>query len=431
MVFSVKLIKRIISATVQHRTWLLISFVVIVIGVGSYAVFKSQPTKYTYITQPVQQGTLINDVTGTGNLTYAQSSVVNSQVSGTISGIDVQPGQMVTVGEPLFNIQNNSLKATADKLYATYLQDKQAISNDEALIMQDENNLNNDNASVVIDQSPTATLSQQQSLVTAEQQQNVARQQLTTAQLALTADQSTERADWAAYEVQLTTIAEANITAPINGLVVSVNISPGQYVSGSSGSASAANNPEMLIVNPSSLEAGITLNEVDAVKVQPGQTVQLSFNAIPNLNLTGTVASVNPIGTVTQGVVTYNVIVALSTSNPQLKSGMSVTANITTEAKNNVISVPSTAIKTNSSGQQYVQLLENAKPVNVNITTGIVTNNGTEVTSGLKAGELVITQTISNKPPKSLSQVNGGNLLKLNGGGGFRGGGAKARAGKP
>ncbi len=425
-----QLAKRTISLASSHRALLTIGFVVVIIGTGSYLAFSPSSVKYTYITQPVQQGTLINDVSGTGNLIYGQSSVINSQVSGTVTNINVQPGHMVTAGESLFNVQNSSLLATADKLYATYLQDKQAVSNDETSITQDENNLNNDNATVAADQSPTATPSQQQSLATAVQQQTVAVQQLTTARLALAADQATEQADWAAYSVQLTTIDESNITAPINGLVVSVNISPGQYVSGSAGSAAAANNPEILIVSPSSLEAAITLNEVDAVKVQPGQTVQLSFNAIPGLNLTGTVASVNPVGTITQGVVTYNVVVTLSTLNAQLKSGMSLTANITTEAKNNVISVPSIAIKTNSSGKQYVQLLENAKPVNVYIQTGLVTNNGTQVTSGLKVGELVITQTISSQPPQSLNQASGSSLLKLNGGGGGKGGGAKARAGK-
>jgi len=425
-------LKRILSLIAKHRSLLIIGSIVIIIGIGVYAVLNPQPIKYRYITQPAEQGTLINDVVGTGNLTYAQSSDVNSQVSGTVSNITVQAGQMVTAGQPLFSILNNGLAAATDKLYASYLQDKQAVSSDQTLIIQEQNSLNNDNANVANDQASTATPSQQQSLATAEQQQIVARQQLSTAQLALTADQATERADWASYSAQLTTDNEANVTAPISGLVVNINISPGQYVSGSTGSAAAANNPDMLIVNPSSLEAAITLNEVDAVKVQSGQNAQLTFNAIPGLNLTGTVSSVNPIGTITQGVVTYNVVVALSASNQQLKSGMSVTANITTEAKNNVISIPSTAIKNNSSGE-YVQVLQNNKPVNVNIQTGIVTNNGTEVTSGIKAGELIITQTLSSKLPKSLNSLQGGsNLLKLSGGGGRGGGGggAKTHAGK-
>ncbi len=425
-----KTVKKMLGIAAKHRILITAGTIIFIIGLGIYAVLNPQPAKYTYITQPVQEGTLINDVSGTGNLAYAQSSAVNSQVSGTVSAINVSQGDTVTAGESLFSISNPSLSDTADKLYATYLKDKSSVSGDQTLIIQDQNNLNNDNASIATDQQPTASPSQQQALANAQQQQAVDSRQLATAQLALTADLANELADWSAYSTQLTTINEENVVSPINGMVASINVAPGQNVSGSAGGAAAANNPEILIVSPSSLDASITLNEVDAVKVQTGQTVQLSFNAIPGLSLTGTVASISPLGTISQGVVTYSATVALSVANPQLKSGMSVSANITTEAKNNVISVPSTAIKTNSSGGQYVQILSKGKPLNVDVQTGIVTNNGTEITHGLSVGEAVITQTISSKLPKSLSSpLNGSNLLKLNGGGSGRGG-AKAHAGK-
>ena len=424
-----KTAKRIISLIFHHQTWWVGGLIIIIIGVGGYIVFRPQPVKYTYITQPVQRGTLINNVLGTGNLIYTQSLAVNSQVNGTISSINVHQGQTVKAGQVLFNVKNNSLTAIADKLYASYLQDKQAISNDETSIIQDQYNLNNATANLTADQQPTATPSQQQSIGLARQQQEVAKQQLNTAQLTLAADQANEQADWQTYLTQLETISKTNIKAPINGIIANINISPNQYISGSSGNASSVNNPEILIVNPSSLKASITLNEVDAVKVKTGQNVTLSFNALPNLSLTGIVSSINPVGNITQGVVTYNLIVTPSILNPQLKSGMSLTANITTEKINNVISVPSTAIKSNHTGE-YVQILVNGKPIKVNVKTGLITNNGTEITSGLKSGEKVITQIISNKPSKSLNSLqSSGNLLKLNGGSGGRGG-AKVRAGK-
>ena len=416
------LLKKIVRWCLVYKSRLLIG-AVIVIGGGliGYFLFRPQSVKYTYITQPVQKGTLINDVTGTGNLEYAQSSVVNSQVSGYVTSMDVQQGQTVKAGEKLYQVQNSSLTAQADKYYAAYLQDKQVVSNDQTTITQDQNNLNNLNATVAADQQPTATPSQQQSLNTAKQQQTVARQQLNTAQLALAADQANENADWAAYVNQLSTINQTNVTAPISGVIANINISPGQYLSGSAGSAAAVNNPQMLIVNPKSLVADITLNEVDVVKVKPGQNVQLTFNAINGLNLTGTVTSINPIGTISQGVVTYSIVVTPSLFNSQLKSGMSVTAAITTEVKNNVIYIPSSAIKSNSSGQ-YVQILRNNRPVDLTVQTGLVTNNGTEIIKGLQVGEKVITQTISNQLPKSLNTSQVGGLLKLNGGGGKAGG---------
>ena len=422
------LLKKIVSWCLIHKNRIIIGGI-IVIGSSliGYLLFHSQPVKYTYITQPVQKGTLINDVTGTGNLEYAQSSVVNSQVSGYVTSIDVHEGQIVTAGEKLYQVQNSNLTTQADKYYAAYLQDKQVVSNDQTTIIQDQNNLNNLNTTVTADQQPTATPLQQQALSTTEQQQTVARQQLNTAQLALVAAQANENADWETYVNQLSTINQMNVTAPISGMITNINISPGQYLSGSAGGAAAANNPQMLIVNPKSLVADITLNEVDVVKVRSGQNVQLTFNAINSLNLTGTVTSINPIGTISQGVVTYSIVVTPSLFNSQLKSGMSVTATITTEVKNNVIYIPSSAIKSNSSGQ-YVQILRNNRPVNLTVQTGLVTNNGTEITKGLQVGEKIITQTISNQLPKSLntSQVNG--LLKLNGGGKASGlfGGGKA-----
>ncbi len=420
--------KKIVSLASKHRTLITVGVVIVIVILGGYIILNPQPTKYTYITQPVSEGTLINSVSGTGNLIYGQSTAINSQVAGTITTINVKPGDMVTPGTPLYSISNPSLSVTADKLYASYLKDKQIVSGDQVTINQDQNNLYSANANVTTDQQPNATLLQQQSLANALQQQSIDLQQLTTAQLALTADLATEHADWKAYMAQLTSISDENIVASTNGMVASVNISPGQYVSGSSSGAAATNNPDVLIVNPSNIEALITLNEVDAAKVQTGQTVQLSFNAIPGLNLTGTVTSINPIGTISQGVVTYNATVALNLTNSQLKSGMSVTANITTEVKNNVLSVPSIAIKNSNNGGSYVQILNSGKPLDVNVQTGIVTNNGTEITSGLKAGESVITQIISNKLPQSLNNsLNGSNLLKINGGG--RGGG-KAHAGK-
>ena len=423
------LFKKIIQKISTHKSIIIIGSIIIAVGAIGYLVLSPSPIKYTYITQSVQQGTLINDVTGTGNVEYSQSAAVNSQVSGTVSTIDVSQGQTVSAGETLYNIKNNSLSSQADKLYATYLQDKQTLSNNEVTLTQDQNNLNNINATVSADQQPSASPSQQQALGNELEQQTVATQQLNTDRLAISANQANEYADWQAYSNQLATIAESNVTAPISGIVANINVSPGQYLSGSAGSTAATNNPEMLIVNPASLVINLTLNEVDAAKVQTGQNVQLSFNAINGLNLTGSVTSINPIGTISQGVVTYNVIVTPDILNSELKSGMSVTANITTEVENNVISVPSSAIKTNSSGE-YVQILQNNKPINVNVQTGIVTNNGTAITSGLKAGEQIITQIISNKPPKLTNSLPGSSLLKL-GGSSFKRGGGRGASGKP
>jgi HlyD family secretion protein len=89
----------------------------------------------------------------------------------------------------------------------------------------------------------------------------------------------------------------------------------------------------------------IPLNEVDAAKVHTGNRVDLTFDAIEGLNATGTVSAVDLVGTVSQGIVSYNVKITLNTSDPRILPGMSVNASIITKEINNVLVVPSGAVK--------------------------------------------------------------------------------------
>ena len=93
--------------------------------------------------------------------------------------------------------------------------------------------------------------------------------------------------------------------------------------------------------------AEISLNEVDAAKVKVGQKVTLTFDAIDGLSITGEVSEIDALGTVSQGVVTYGVKIAFDTQDERVKSGMSVSAAIITDVKQNVLLVPNAAVKSN------------------------------------------------------------------------------------
>ena len=92
--------------------------------------------------------------------------------------------------------------------------------------------------------------------------------------------------------------AYENVASPIDGTVALINATPAEQVS--NGSAIAT------VVTPNEY-ATISLNEVDAAKVSVGQKATLTFDAINNLSIAGTVSEVDGVGTVSQGVVTYNV----------------------------------------------------------------------------------------------------------------------------
>lgn len=102
----------------------------------------------------------------------------------------------------------------------------------------------------------------------------------------------------------------------------------------------------------------ISLNEVDAAKIRTGLPVTITFDAIEGLTATGTVEQVDQVGTVSQGVVSYAVKILINTEDERIKPGMSVNTSIIAHEEENVLLVPSTAVKTQGQ-MSYVQVLEN------------------------------------------------------------------------
>lgn len=224
-------------------------------------------------------------------------------------------------------------------------------------------------------------------------------------------------------------LAYTSVTAPISGTVSAISATIG----------STPGSDAVTIVGDGEV-ADITLNEIDAAKVSLGDPTTLTFDAIPNLSLAGTVVEMSPVGAVSQGVVSYTVEVGFSqpadtSSSMQVKPGMSVTANIVTQVAQNVIAVPNAAVVTSGSNS-YV--LEPATPLSaadlaasanggitlpatkqVPVTVGLANDTMTQITSGVNVGDQIVTQTItSSASSKSTASTGGTNALQLLGGSG-------------
>ncbi len=100
------------------------------------------------------------------------------------------------------------------------------------------------------------------------------------------------------------------------------------------------------------------------------------------------------LGTVTQNVVNYSLKVFLDTQDDQVKPGMSVSADIITDVKQDVLIVPSSAVKNSATGS-FVQTLVNEQPVQHVISVGSSNDTETEISGDIKEGDEVVTQVIS------------------------------------
>lgn len=215
-------------------------------------------------------------------------------------------------------------------------------------------------------------------------------------------------------------LEDYSIKAPFDGLVVSLEAEKGDTVS--SGAS-------LLTIITKQQIAEISLNEVDAISLAVGQKSTLTFDAIENLSLTGHVAEIDSLGTVEQGVVTYNVKIIFDTQDERVKPGMTVSASIINDLKQNVLYVENTVLKS-SAGSYYVEMPNEefsslpSEAVSLSVPlkrqaveVGLANDEITEIISGLEEGDIIVSKSNgvvnasdnnnSNSSERSLFQMGG------------------------
>lgn len=208
-------------------------------------------------------------------------------------------------------------------------------------------------------------------------------------------------------------LLKCSIKAPFDGIISEVKVKKGDSVSPNTVLATLISKQKI---------AQISLNEIDAAKVKIGQKATLTFDAIPDLTLTGKVSEIDIAGSISQGVVSFGVKIALDTDDERVKPGMSVTANIIVDSKLDILVVPSSAVKSQE-GIYYVELAEipdekkeeilNSKagvilkkpPKRQQVEIGISNDKLTEILSGLKEGDIVVVSTISQTTTQRSQQL--------------------------
>ena len=180
-------------------------------------------------------------------------------------------------------------------------------------------------------------------------------------------------------------LTEASIIAPFDGIVVEVGAEAGETVQ--------ANTTIIHLVDPTKLEVEALVNEIDIVKVKEGQEASLLFDALPQVRIQGQVSFVSLIGIKEAGVVNYRVVIAVEPpADLILREGLTGSASILVEQRENVLLVPNRAIS-RQGRERVVQVLVEGIPQECVVQTGMSDEQWTEITEGLAEGEKVIVQT--------------------------------------
>jgi len=198
------------------------------------------------------------------------------------------------------------------------------------------------------------------------------------------------------------------IRAPFGGVMASVEASIGDSVS--SGTALATIITEQKV-------AEITLNEVNVSQLKLGQKATITLDAIDDLMLTGEVVDIDTLGTVSQGVVSYDVKIVLDTQEDRIKPNMSVSAEIITNIKQNALLISNSAIKYQGE-QQYIEVMSSDGIISKkSVIAGLSNDTMTEILSGVQEGEMVVMASSSGASTAKTS--NNDSFGGVPGGGGI------------
>ena len=329
--------------------------------------------------------------------------------------------------------------------YATYstacLTDFTAVSSAQSAVNADQLTVNTQAAQVNADQAKLATDTARQTAdkVSGQRSVNQAAASLTSAQDQLKTQTETKPNQIASAQAQLQSaqaavataqqnLAATTLVSPMDGEVNSINGVVGETASPGGGATpeapgsqaplptSAASSAFMVIGNISGFEVVIPFAEADASKLAFNQDAQVTFDAVPNLTISGHVIAVASAATVTSGVVSYYATIVLNQTHQSLKQGMTANATVTVARSANALVVPNLAI-THTGGQAYVNVYSAGQPVQTPIETGVVGDQFTEVTGGVNEGEQIVLPTVR---AATGSGTNSGRFGGGNGGGGVR-----------
>ena len=376
----------------SHGSWFLAALIVAIMASGGLAWWLAPTTEVVrYATAPVSRGDVTRAVTATGTVNPELTIIVGSYVSGVIQQLSCDYNTTVKAGQICAKIDPRPYQATFDQYTAQLQRDRATLEKDRV------------------------DLARYQKLVS---QDSIARQQADDQYFVVQQDDATVKLDQALVAGAKLNLEYTDIVSPVDGTVVSRNVTQGQTV------ASSFQTPTLFLIasDLKKMEVDTNVSESDVGGMKEGDKATFTVDAYRNRVFEGSVGQIRQSPQTVQNVVTYDVVVNVDNSDLALMPGMTASTQIVVEQKNDVLRVPDAALRyipgglagvvagTSGNERGRVWVLREGRPVALSVVPGLDDGNVTEVIEGeIRAGDAVITAetrgrsgTSSNLPPPRL-----------------------------
>lgn len=285
----------------------------------------------TFVTEPVTRGNLRVSVTANGTLQPTRTVSVGSELSGTVARVLVDVNDHVKKGQVLVELDTSKFSDLVTRSRATLAAATAKVAQADATVKEAQGNLARleevQRLSGGKVPSPAEIDTAHATLDRARADANAARAQVTDAQAALASD--------------VTNLGKAAIKSPIDGVVLTRAVDPGNAVAASLQAVTLFTIGEDL----RKMKLQVNVDEADVGMVSIGQNATFTVAAYPSRHFPAKITRVAYGSTTTDNVVTY--ITYLEVDNPDLllRPGMTATATINATERNDVLLVPNTALR--------------------------------------------------------------------------------------
>ncbi|MER9418158.1 efflux RND transporter periplasmic adaptor subunit [Mesorhizobium sp. M0306] len=396
--------------TKRRRGWLYPMFALLAVAasVVGYQWYAGSPAKIEYTTTLAAMADLTVAVSATGTLQPLTQVDISSELSGVVRSVSVNENQLVKKGDVLAALDTAKLEVQIERAQASAK--AAAASVEDATVTLAEN----EKALVRAAQLTKRGMATDQSLeaATATRDRSKAALDIAKANLAMA------NAD---LKAQQTDLAKSTIYAPIDGIILTRSVDPGQTV------ASSLQAPVLFVIaaDLKNMELKAAVDEADIGAVKPGQHARFTVDAFPERPFDAEIRDISYASVTTDGVVTYDARLDVDNSELLLRPGMTATVSVVTKQAKNVLTVPSIAFRYRpaqtaergwsltdlftgrmgrpggnrqrqaatkpTDGSRTLYVLENGRPHPVNVRVGSTDGELTEIVSGLEEGAQVIT----------------------------------------
>ncbi|KAF1725149.1 efflux transporter periplasmic adaptor subunit [Pseudoxanthomonas japonensis] len=311
--------------------------VVAILGAGAWywTSRKADGAESAYRTTTVERGDIRVAISATGTLSAISTVTVGSQISGQVTDVLVDYNSEVKKGEVLARIDPSTYEAQIE-------QGNAQIANAQASLKQAQATL----ANAELDYTRKADLGTQK--LVAQSDVDLARAARDQARAQVNAAQASIRQQTASTQTTRVNLDRTVIRSPVDGVVLTRSIEPGQTV------AASLQAPELFTIaeDLSKMKIELAVDEADIGQVKVGQAVSFTVDAFADRQFRGEVQQVRLSATTTSNVVTYPVVVSVDNSDGTLLPGLTVNAEIEVSKRDDILKISNAALRYKPTGEE-------------------------------------------------------------------------------